>query len=106
MIGKKKTRNTGVMAIFGVFALVFLAANARTTSVIAQEGYGYYEVVGASSLNIRARPYMSSQVLTVAEEGEVLVKWKRFCSLRPWCPVQKGDVQGWAGKDYLYELDD
>ena len=46
------------------------------------------------------------QVLTVAEEGEVLVKWKRFCSLRPWCPVQKGDVQGWAGKDYLYELDD
>ncbi len=106
MIHKKKVGNTGALAICAAFALLFLAWNARTTSAIAQEGYGYYEVVGASSLNIRERPYMSSEVLTVAEEGEVLVKWKRFCSLRPWCPVQKGDVQGWAGKDYLYELDD
>lgn len=67
--------------------------------------YAYYEVTGVSALNIRERPYMNSEVLAVAEEGEVLIKWKRFCSLRPWCPVQKGDVQGWAGKAYLTETE-
>jgi hypothetical protein len=82
-----------------------LAMPAGSTVAAQEDVFGYYEVVGASSLNIRERPYLSSRVLTVANEGEFLIKWKRFCSLRPWCPVQKGDVRGWAGKKYLAKVE-
>ncbi|HKJ62963.1 MAG TPA: hypothetical protein VKA94_13395 [Hyphomicrobiales bacterium] len=90
----------GLLALLTAIILaLYVPANAQE----ADDGYGYYEVTGVGALNIRERPYMTSRVLAVAEEGEVLIKWKRFCSLRPWCPVQKGDVQGWAGKAYLRE---
>lgn len=92
----------------GLLALLTAVVLALYVPANAQEedgGYGYYEVTGAAALNIRERPYMTSPVLAVAEEGEILIKWKRFCSLRPWCPVQKGDIKGWAGKAYLAEAD-
>lgn len=95
----------GLIALLTAIILaLYVPANAQEYD----EGFGYYEVSGASALNIRERPYLNSPVLAVAEEGEILVKWKRYCSLRPWCPVQKGDVRGWAGKEYLEdaELDD
>ena len=86
-------------------AIVSLTAFLSPTN--AQERvYGYYEVVGAESLNIRRRPYMTSEVVTVAPRGATLVKWKRFCSLRPWCPVQYGEERGWAGKAFLTEIDE
>jgi len=84
-------------------ALLTLAA-AVTPAQAQSKVYGYYEVVGADALNIRRRPYQNSEVLTVARRGETLVKWRFFCSLRPWCPVQLGDVKGWAGKKYLAEV--
>jgi hypothetical protein len=94
------TAFTAALAFFTV-----LAGNGRVMAQEDDDGYGYYEVTGVGALNIRERPYLTSPVLAVADEGEILVKWKRFCSLRPWCPVQKGDVQGWAGKAYLTEVE-
>lgn len=91
---------TGLVAVFALMTISASPLNAQEDEI-----YGYYEVIGAGALNIRERPYTSSPVLAVAERGEVLAKWRRYCSLRPWCPVQKGDVQGWAGKDYLEEVE-
>ena len=92
----------GILALLTAIILaLYIPANAQEE----YDGYGYYEVTGADALNIRERPFLTSRVIAVAEEGEILVKWKRFCSLRPWCPVQLGDVQGWAGKAYLAEAD-
>jgi len=93
--------------LLSVLALTMLCLSLPYTgSAHAQdEGYGYYEVADAASLNIRARPYMSSEVLTVVQRGDILIKWKPFCSLRPWCPVQIDDIRGWAGKDYLLEVE-
>lgn len=91
----------GALALLTAIILAFyVPANAQE-----DDGYGYYEIVGTSSLNIRERPYTTSRVLAVAQKGDIVVKWKRYCSLRPWCPVQVGDVQGWAGKAYLREVD-
>lgn len=93
----------GALALLTAIILaLYVPANAQEDD---DDGYGYYEVVGTSSLNIRERPYTTSRVLAVAQKGEILVKWKRYCSLRPWCPVQLDDVQGWAGKAYLREAD-
>lgn len=64
--------------------------------------YGCYRVVGAEALNIRARPFSSSDVVGVAERGEILVKWRRWCTLRGfWCPVQQGDLKGHSDKRHL-----
>lgn len=95
-----------ISALFALFLL--LAGTAPATIATAQEeedAFGYFEVVGVSALNIRERPYTNSPVLGIAEEGEVLVKWRRYCSLRPWCPVRMGGIEGWAGKAYLREIE-
>ncbi len=94
-------RGLVIFAALGLLACV----GAPGTASAQDDGYGYYEVVGAAALNIRERPYESSRVLTVAERGEILVKWRRYCSLRPWCPVEKDGVRGWAGRAYLRETD-
>lgn len=92
----------GILALLTAIILaLYIPANAQEED----DGYGYYEVTGVGALNIRERPFLTSRVLAIAEEGEMLVKWRRFCSFRPWCPVQKGDIRGWAGKAYLTEAD-
>jgi hypothetical protein len=59
-------------------------------------------VVGADSINIRARPLSTSAVLGAAKRGEILVKWRSWCTLRGfWCPVQSGAIKGHADKSYL-----
>lgn len=74
--------------------------NAQTTTTPPK--YGCYKVIGADALNIRARPFSSSDAVGIAERGEVLVKWRRWCTLRGfWCPVQQGDVRGHSDKRYL-----
>jgi hypothetical protein len=93
------------LGLLALLTAIILALYVPAKAQEDDDGYGYYEVIGAGALNIRERPYLNSPVVAVAEKGEILVKWKRYCSLRPWCPVQKGDVQGWAGKAYLTEAD-
>ena len=71
----------------------------------ADKVYGCYKVIGVSSVNIRARPYSDSDVIGVAHRGDILLKWKRWCTLRGfWCPVQKGNVAGHADKRYLMKV--
>jgi hypothetical protein len=71
----------------------------------ADKVYGCYKVIGASSINIRARPFSSSNVIGVARRGQILLKWKRWCTLRGfWCPVQKGSIAGHADKRYLMKV--
>lgn len=82
------------------------AGAAVTPAAAADNAYGCFKVIGVSSINIRARPYSNSDVIGVAKRGEVLVKWKRWCTLRGfWCPVQKGSIAGHADKRYLMKVD-
>jgi hypothetical protein len=89
-----------VLAAIVSLTTCFSPANAQ------ERVYGYDEVVGAESLNIRLNPYLTSEVVTVAPRGATLIKWRRFCSVRPWCPVQYGEERGWAGKAFLVEVDE
>ena len=43
-------------------------------------------------------------IVGYAQRGQRLVKRKRFCSVRPWCPVRSGGVSGWSGKRYLAKV--
>lgn len=71
----------------------------------ADKVYGCYKVIGVSALNIRARPFASSDVIGVAHRGDILLKWKRWCAWRGfWCPVQRGSVAGHADKRYLMKV--
>lgn len=82
---------------FGGFITIGADAEAATES-----RYGCYRVVGADALNIRARPFGSADAVGVAERGEILVKWRRWCTLRGfWCPVQQGDLKGHSDKRFL-----
>ncbi|MGF1620313.1 MAG: SH3 domain-containing protein [Rhodomicrobiaceae bacterium] len=89
-----------VLAAIVALTVALFPANAQ------DRVYGYYEVVGAENLNIRRNPYLTSEVVTVAPRGATLIKWRRFCSLRPWCPVQYGEERGWAGKAFLAEVEE
>lgn len=78
---------------------------ASSPAAAADKVYGCYKVIGVASLNIRARPYSSSDVIGVAYRGQTLLKWKRWCTLRGfWCPVQKGSIAGHADKRYLMKV--
>ena len=88
-----------VAALAAVVALPLLAVKPVSAATPA---YGCFKVTGASSINIHRRPWSFSEIIGVASKGEVLVKWKRFCSLRGfWCPVQKGGIVGHADKSFL-----
>lgn len=89
-------------------AALGLAAVLPSTSpaTAADKVYGCYKVIGVSSLNIRARPYSDSDSIGIANRGDILLKWKRWCTLRGfWCPVQKGNIAGHADKRYLMKVD-
>ena len=80
----------------------FLAASNAEAQTTTRPKYGCYRVVGADAVNIRAKPFSTSDVIGVARRGEILVKWRRWCTLRGfWCPVQSGDKMGHADKSYL-----
>jgi len=70
----------------------------------AATSYGCFKVVGASSIAIRKSPWTWAPVVGYASRGQKLVKRKRFCSVRPWCPVRSGAVRGWSGKRYLAKV--
>lgn len=61
----------GILALLTAIILaLYIPANAQEED----DGYGYYEVTGVGALNIRERPFLTSRVLAIAEEGEMLVK--------------------------------
>ena len=87
---------------WSVFAIACHLPAAADVQATTPHKYGCYRVVGADAVNIRARPFSSSDVVGVAERGEILVKWRRWCTLRGfWCPVQRGDLKGHSDKRYL-----
>ena len=95
------------LILVGLFMLaVGAAAFAPKPALAVQARYGCFQVVGASTLNIRQRAYSKSPVVAVARRDQILGKWRRFCAIRGfWCPVETGDgVRGWADKRFLSKL--
>ena len=83
-----------------VGALLVGGAEAQTTTT--RPKHGCYRVVGADEINIRARPFSKSEVIGTAKRGEIVVKWRGWCTLRGfWCPVEKGGIRGHSDKSYL-----
>lgn len=75
-----------------------LPAAAQTTS---RASYGCFRVT-AESLNIRDKAFASGAVIGTAKKGDILVKRKRFCTLRGyWCGVSFGTTEGWADKAFM-----
>lgn len=66
--------------------------------------YGCFKVT-VSSLNIRARPYSSSEVIGLAKRGDILEKRKMFCTPRGfWCAIRKGSLEGYADKSNMRKV--
>lgn len=71
------------------------------TPALAGKNFGCFQVV-TPALNIRARPYSDAAVIGTAVAGEILEKRKRWCTLRGyWCAVRKGNLEGYADKNFL-----
>lgn len=88
-----------IMSVLFVLAINYSEANA------ASGFYGCYEVTAPKSINIRQRAFSKAPIIGVARRGQVLGKWRFFCSLRGyWCPVQKGNIRGHATKQYLKKV--
>lgn len=94
------------MALAAATFILLGTSSIFSEAVAADKVYGCYLVIDAHSINIRKRAWSKSAVLTTANRGQVLKKWKRFCSLRGyWCPVQKGSIKGHASKAHLLKVD-
>lgn len=93
-----------LIACAPLFAVGFLPLFPVQGAAAGGRVYGCFRV-SATEVNIRERAYSSSAVIGSASRGDLLLKWKRFCAWRGfWCPVQKGDIQGWADKGYLEKV--
>ena len=87
-------------ALMGAALLGATVAAAQSTSV--RPAYGCFKVT-AAELNIRETAFSSGAVVALASKGDILVKRKRFCTLRGfWCAVStlKG-VDGYADKSMI-----
>jgi hypothetical protein len=95
----KRTSKFALIAAAAGFVLAGTAPDSK-----AAPGYGCFKVT-ASSLNIRARPYSSAEIIGTASKGEILIKRKQFCTLRGfWCAVRKGGLEGYADKANMEKL--
>jgi hypothetical protein len=66
--------------------------------------YGCFKVT-ADSLNIRARPYSTSEIIGSASKGDILEKRKLFCTPRGfWCAIRKGSLEGYADKSNMVKI--
>lgn len=89
--------------------LATMACAAALAGILAVEaeagdGYGCFRVI--TDLNIRDSAFSSSPVIATASKGEILVKARRWCTLRGyWCAVRKGGVTGWADKEFMEKID-
>lgn len=77
---------------------VCAAFSGGTSTPVQAATYGCFKVT-AGHLNIRARPYSSSDVIGVAKRGDILEKRKLFCTPRGfWCAIRHGSLEGYADK--------
>jgi hypothetical protein len=84
-------------AMSAVFGASFVSA--QTT---VRPAYGCYKV-SAKELSLRETAFKTGNVVATVGKGDILVKRRRFCTLRgTWCPVTtiKG-VQGFADKSMI-----
>lgn len=66
--------------------------------------YGCFKVT-ADTINIRARPYSSAEVIGTAAKGDILEKRKLFCTPRGfWCAIRKGTLEGYADKSFMAKI--
>ncbi|WP_295555029.1 SH3 domain-containing protein [uncultured Hyphomicrobium sp.] len=79
-------------------------SSAISTEAQAATNYGCFKVT-APHLNIRARPYSSSEVIGAAKRGDILEKRKLFCTPRGfWCAIRKGSLEGYADKSNMRKV--
>jgi hypothetical protein len=88
---------------FVASALALFAALPAPTQAASK--YGCFKVT-VPSLNLRARPYSSAEVIGVASRGDILEKRKMFCTPRGfWCAIRKGSLEGYADKSNMVKID-
>ncbi len=94
-----KSKSAFTLALTGLVAMAGVAADAQ-----AATNYGCFKVT-ASSLNIRARPYSTAEIIGVANKGDILEKRKLFCTPRGfWCAIRKGSLEGYADKANMRKI--
>lgn len=87
------------LALASLVAVSGFSADAQAASK-----YGCFKVT-VPSLNIRARPYSSADVIGVAHRGDILEKRKLFCTPRGfWCAIRKGSLEGYADKSNMAKI--
>lgn len=87
-------------AFLAGLALAALAGGAQAATT-SRPAYGCFKVT-AAEINIRAKPLSSAAVLGTAHKGDILVKRKRWCTLRGyWCAVRRGTTEGYADKSFM-----
>jgi hypothetical protein len=76
------------------------SAQAQSTSV--RPAYGCFKVT-AQQINIRGTAFSSGPVVATASKNEILIKRRRFCTLRGyWCAVTtNAGIQGFADKNLM-----
>lgn len=88
-----------MLALAGLVALSGFSAEAQPATK-----YGCFKVT-VPSLNLRARPYSTADVIGVAHKGDILEKRKLFCTPRGfWCAVRKGSLEGYADKSNMAKI--
>ena len=88
--------------VYAASALALFAALPAPAQAASK--YGCFKVT-VPSLNLRARPYSSAEVVGVAHRGEILEKRKMFCTPRGfWCAIRKGSLEGYADKSNMAKI--
>ena len=89
-----------------ILIAVFVFSTLSVTTAMAGSNYGCFKVT-ADNLNIRKRPYSSSDVIGSATKGEILEKRKFWCTLRGyWCAIRnKSGLEGYSDVAYLEKVD-
>jgi hypothetical protein len=95
---KRKTF-AGALAATLALAVAF-PASAEPVSAF-RPGFGCFRVT-VEGLNIRDRPFSTAAVIGTARQGDILVKRRRWCTLRGfWCAVRYGSIEGYADKSFM-----
>lgn len=78
-----------------------VAAQSGSSTGTTRPPFGCFKVT-AAELNIRDKAFASGAVVATARKGDILVKAKRYCTLRGyWCAVRAGAIEGFADKSFL-----
>lgn len=84
-----------------VVAASLCISAAQAATVTSRPAYGCFKVT-APQINIRSKPLSTAAVIGTARQGDILIKRKRWCTLRGyWCAVTKGSLEGYADKSFM-----